>query len=119
MLEASAQCGTRHAMERLIFAPGSLRASPPRTSAARWRSSQRGEVGMALRKVEALFLAIPIAAIAAIMFSAMNEAVDSGATFQGKVLGCSRLGRGLGLRLCTVDIGNSKEIHARAQHAKP
>jgi hypothetical protein len=74
---------------------------------------------MALRKVEALFLAIPIAAIAAIMFSAMNEAVDSGATFQGKVLGCSRLGRGLGLRLCTVDIGNSKEIHARAQHAKP
>jgi hypothetical protein len=49
----------------------------------------------------------------------MNEAVDSGATFQGKVLGCSRLGRGLGLRLCTVDIGNSKEIHARAQHAKP
>ena len=54
---------------------------------------------MALRKVEALFLAIPIAAIASIMFSAMNEAVDSGARLQGKVLGCSRLGRGLGLRL--------------------
>ena len=74
---------------------------------------------MALRKVEALFLAMPIVTIATIVFSVMNEAVDSGARFQGKVLGCSRLGKGLGLRQCTIDIGNSKEIHVRTQRAKP
>jgi hypothetical protein len=75
---------------------------------------------LALRKIEALFLAIPIVTIAAIAFSAMNKAVDSGATLQGKVLGCSPpLRRGLGWRLCTVDIGNSKVIHAKTQRAKP
>jgi len=76
-------------------------------------------VSLALRKVEALFLAIPIVAIVAVVFSAMNEAVDSGATIQGKVLGCSPLRRSLGWRQCTVDIGNSKVIHAKSQHAKP
>jgi predicted SPOUT superfamily RNA methylase MTH1 len=62
---------------------------------------------------------MPIVTIATIVFSVMNEAVDSGARFQGKVLGCSRLGKGLGLRQCTIDIGNSKEIHVRTQRAKP
>jgi hypothetical protein len=74
---------------------------------------------LALRKVEALFLVIPIVTIAAIAFSAMNKAVDSGIMLQGKVLGCSPLRKGLGWRLCTVDIGDSKVIHAKTQRAKP
>jgi hypothetical protein len=74
---------------------------------------------LTIRKVEALFLSVPIVAIAAIVFSAMNEVVDSGVTLQGKVLSCSPLRRVFGFRQCTVDIGNSRVIHAKTQRAKP
>ena len=74
---------------------------------------------MALRKAEALFLAIPILAIAAIAFSAMNGAVDAGTTIQGTVVACSPIRRALGARLCAVDIGNSEVIHAKSNRAKP
>lgn len=74
---------------------------------------------MALRRVEALFLAIPAVTIAAVIFSAMNKAVDSGDSLQGKVLACSPIRKGLGWSLCTVEIGSSKVIHAKTQRAKP
>ena len=64
-------------------------------------------------------MAIPMVTIAAIVFSAMNEAADSGYTLQGKVLACSPIRKGLGWSLCTVEIGNSRVIHVKTQRAKP
>ena len=74
---------------------------------------------MRLRKPEALFIAIPIVVVGAILFSLANEAVDTGVRIKGQILSCSSWSRRAGPRECIIDVRNQRPIHALSPYAHP
>jgi hypothetical protein len=83
------------------------------------RSTSSLEVNLRLRNPEALFIAIPIVVVGAILFSLVNEAVDTGVRIKGQILNCSSWSRRAGPRECIVDVRNQRPIHALSPYAHP
>jgi hypothetical protein len=70
-----------------------------------------------LRPVEALFIGVPMVAAGLMLFSAFDQATESGNRLQGRVLGCE--GRKTAWHSCVISIDGNGQIRADSLFARP